>query len=134
MRWVGLSRETHIHCGANSGSSFGVRFELATCKLVFLHTQYLDWLAAIGDVFCLFVGLWGWTDAEEPTTKGWLRRIRRRSRDCGRNHRLFPALRLVQTHQINGWAKIVKIVRCRIEKLRELYLNSTYSTNDQLSD
>lgn len=75
MQWVGLSRETHIHCGANSGSSFGVRFELATCKFVFIHTQYLDWLAAIGDVFCLFVGLWGWTDAEDPTTKGWLRRI-----------------------------------------------------------
>lgn len=47
----------HIHCGANSGSSFRVRFELATCKFVFIHTQYLDWLAAIGDVFCLIVGV-----------------------------------------------------------------------------
>lgn len=38
MQWVGLSRETHIYCGANSGSSFGVRFELATCKFAFIHT------------------------------------------------------------------------------------------------
>lgn len=30
----------HIHCGANSGSSFGVKFELTTCEFVFV--QYIQ--------------------------------------------------------------------------------------------
>lgn len=47
MQWVGLSRETHIHCGANSGSSFGVRFELATCKFG-LYTYPVRILRLVG--------------------------------------------------------------------------------------
>lgn len=57
----------HIHCGANSGSSFGLKFELTTCEFVFVHTStYIDGLAAIGDVPPYSAYSWdcgGWTDA-----------------------------------------------------------------------
>lgn len=64
LQWAGLSRETHFHCGANSGSKFErydaqlqicvIKFEPSKREWVFIHRvqlEYLDGLAAIGDVF-----------------------------------------------------------------------------------